>query len=206
MNDIDINSLINVVSSMSTSDNKMSVDKILKMSKVLEKMNSLKKTFPYSNQEEKSDFKQRNQQFLNKYDEKIQERGLKNVHMVLPYLDNNLQKQFAIFTKLLEVNILQDMLSESAFIQTSNRDYKKDFIHIIMENISDSKKGKIDDLVKIMNFKEIISEFDFKDTNEDIVIQNDEDEYTEEKDGFDLIDNDQSFLQRETIDLEGGFL
>ncbi len=219
MDDIDIKSVLELMGEFSDDENPNSMDKILKITNIFDKVNSFKSNFPYENFDERKRADDRSDNFLGFYNQKIQEKGLKNIHRILPYLDIKFQKNLAIFTKVLELNILQEMLGEYSFATREKKDFKKDLLYVFLENVPSNKKSQLDNMLQLLSFKDIFSEFSNSDEENASTNyrEEDDDNYFDYSDNTDTNTNtntdydNKEFLDKQEnevdfIDLEEGFL
>ncbi len=127
------------------------------MGKYKEKMNNI----PFSSIEERRESESRASFFNRSFEEKLEEKGLKNMQRMLPYLDLKYQRGFLVYTKLLEVQILQDMFAESREFQGNSRNKHKDILGIFFDSIPYEKRKKMDGMFQMMGLLEVFKDSEF---------------------------------------------
>ncbi|MFV0520215.1 MAG: hypothetical protein ACK5LY_08060 [Lachnospirales bacterium] len=161
-------------------DSNISLEKIRKMSNVLNKVKEKSKLYSFSSNEEHSKMEGKYENFNRHYEDKIQEKGIKNIYSILPYLDLRYQKSFLIYSKILEVQILQSMFEDSQVSQNRGKRNSKDILSLVIDSLPKAKKERIDNLFQMASFFEIFKET--MSSNEDIISKNIE--------NFDLKENE----------------
>lgn len=131
------------------------LDKVLKYTEVLDKLNSSKKNIPYRNKEDKDLSDDRYNELNTLIDNRHNEYGLSNIYKVVPYVCPKYKKTFVILLKIIEIEILLSILDEYEPRETNGMN--SDILNLLHYNAPDDKKQKIEKYLETMNLVEVIS-------------------------------------------------
>ncbi len=132
--------------------------KIMNMVNVMDKFSYMHNNLPYVSENHKAKSDQRSKHFISAYEQKTKQRGLYNLHKILPLMPNNAQNMLMVYTKLIEIKILSEMLEEISVDDDSRNAYKYDFFQVIQDNIPGHIKPKFDKVIEMIGILEIMKE------------------------------------------------
>ncbi|MFV0441892.1 MAG: hypothetical protein ACK5LV_11495 [Lachnospirales bacterium] len=154
---MDIELLKTLVSEIGGEDSEIPFDKLMAMSDILEKFKNVNGFVPYKNSDEKDLSEKRERLFMDKYEHKVNENGIKNIHKILPYLNVKHRKSLAMYTKITEYNILKEMLEAEDYQEDVN--INSDILCVIRDNLGGREKSKFDEVFKMINMMELMGNF-----------------------------------------------